>query len=98
MKAFAWDSLSGIFIIRASPQIFIILGTAEEMNFIQPEGNRLNIYEAKRSWQKGGITKNIAKFHSLAGVKNIKTSTIITSSERPEKIGKNSRVTNCIAL
>jgi hypothetical protein len=69
-----------------------------EIDFIMPEGNMLNLYECKWKLQNGKRPKNIAKFKSIVGEENIKTTKIITSSSTCEKIEKNCFITNVIDL
>ncbi len=69
-----------------------------EVDFIIPQGNRLKIYECKWKLQSGIPPKNLEKFKSLVGEKNIIQSKVITSSNVLEKISKDCSVTNLIDL
>jgi len=69
-----------------------------EIDFIIPEGNNVNIYECKWKLENGIVPKNTLKFRSIIGDKNINISKVITSSKTSEQIGKNCYLTNLIDL
>lgn len=69
-----------------------------EIDFIIPEGNQLNIIECKWKLQNATIPKNIIKFKTIVGAKNIKSVKVITSSSTSEKISKDCLVTTLIDL
>lgn len=67
-----------------------------EVDFVIPEGNKLNLYECKWKYQSGSQPDNLKKMERIAGRNNIKMSKIITSSGAGEKIDKNCFVSNVI--
>ncbi|VAW71047.1 ATPase [hydrothermal vent metagenome] len=69
-----------------------------EIDFIIPEGEKVNLYECKWKLQSGQPPKNISKIKSIFGENNVKMSKIITSSYTIEQIEKDCFVTNLIDL
>ncbi len=69
-----------------------------EIDFIIPEGNKVELYECKWKLQSGIPPKNIAKFKEIIGEDNIKSIKVITSSKTFEKISSNCSTTNLIDL
>jgi len=69
-----------------------------EIDFIIPEGNRVELYECKWKLQSGIPPKNLAKFREIIGEDNIKSIKVITSSKTSEKISSNCSITNLIDL
>lgn len=69
-----------------------------EIDFIVPEGTRLNLYECKWKHQSGGPPKNIAKFKSIVGEENIHLTKIVTSDASYHQIEQDCFVTNLIDL
>lgn len=69
-----------------------------EIDFIVPEGDKLELIEAKWKHQSGHLPKNIEKLTSIVGAHNIKKSSIVTSSSELMQIKKGCYVTNLVEL
>ena len=69
-----------------------------EVDFIQPEGNKVHLYECKWKFQSGFLPKNLKKISEIFGAGSIKSCSIITSSSLNEQIEKKLRITNPIKL
>lgn len=69
-----------------------------EIDFLMPEGTRVELYECKWKLQSGIPPKNIAKLNAIIGEDSVKLSKIITSSKSSEQIAKNCLRTNLIDL
>ena len=69
-----------------------------EVDFLLPEGDQLQIYECKWRWDHDQMPRNLVKFQSLIGKHHIKKIKIITSAKGEVAIDKNCRITNLIDL
>jgi len=69
-----------------------------EVDFIIPEGNKLNLYECKWQYRSGSVPDNMKKMYDIVGQKNVKISKVITSTGVSEKIDKKCLITNLVDL
>lgn len=69
-----------------------------EVDFIIPEGNRLNLYECKWHDESGEIPSNIKKLINVFGHENITTITTITTTPKRVKINEHFDVCNVLEL
>jgi len=69
-----------------------------EVDFIIPEGNRLNLYECKWSDESGEIPSNIKKLSNIFGQENIKQITTLTTISKKVRISEQFNVSNVVEL